>query len=1736
MSTMTEGIGLREAARRYSVELSTIQYWIKQGWVRVLRAPEGPGKSMQLDEVSLLDALSAHRPHTDGGVDSQGTKFGKVGLREASRKYHVDIQTIRTWINESKVSVLQEATGPGKAMILDEETVMAAVENHTFKRNRMEVHLEGSSTGGAPPVGTSPATGGWGPRKSWRAGLVAAVVGALLLVVMMLPATVAGLAVSLSAAESTVLVGERVDITSSVSFTHPEGATVTDGGVTLAISGPQALSVPLPAKSGAFSNTDIATYPKYSSDPDGTGPIAVNDPIGTISGTVTHVNWRFHPGFAYGYGYGYGYTQGANSSIGYDINYYPPTKLFPAPSALTAEYTSSPKLFDAPGGGGGVTADINVSYAFGVGMIPGAPPGSPIVDVAFSPTYNQVVVLVKGMGKYIAAELDPTYGYVNYHLDAAMGAKKALGLAIVTEYGGDTMFVVEWDNLGGSVTHTIKNLYDYSDSTLISVAGAGPTGDVTGFFYNPNNSSFYTVEEQTSSTGQITIWKTDRNSGVTTNFQVSAQSTGGGYNGIGLIDSTAFLGVYGDQAAQIDFISNSVVNDYAIVNPGGDFNATGVTIDSNNNLIYLTNGIDNGIYTASPPGAVVASTTDPTGIAYTTGSSTATSFVLSDSGGAIADYITEIKHASTAGDVVSITGGFARSGLSNTVGFHAPTNNVAALAYLHPYLYTVDNNGSGSPVQYGLYKIDTTNSTSIAATENETSSGSGVWGGWTKVATLSKSTGTIGGMVVAGGKLYLGEDNSKNIHIVQADGTSEGAFLMLDQGGMMAPSGTSSLAYVASADNWETKNIFIVGQYNEFYQIEADASPASGNYQGSMIKKHYTSAGSPPYYMTGMTSTGGLVYALDSDTGALYKGSLPGRPDPEITTAGSYSAQLSVVTTSPSATTTSSAASWTSAKVTALTLAISEPLPNQGYKASDLTSGKVTIEGTVNDPTVTNIAVLADLPSATLIGYDAGDGKEASTFTATADKAQYAMSGLWHFTTTADAAIHDTFSPQIQSHNFLSGTYAYYGANETGTASTSKPNYCKSMPGMPAPPGGQTACMIPDFMQDVSSGSFDTPAVTISADGDASLNFDVWWEVETAADWDNLKLQSCTGTPGSSSASCTNLAQFAATQDLPGGFSAGAILPCAGMGYPACSYVPSLIVLPSGSAGSSPLTSVAFPIPSSVTGSVFFRFNFDSVDPYANHFTGILLDNIEVAGAGSIALASATVDKSTSPPSWTLLMKPEEGENAVTISATHNAYVTGGLSASANATFFLDTNAPTLTMAVMADVTATSSLTVSGTFVEAQPKVIEIYNTIGSGKANSVGKITSFTAGQTAFSKVVTLSEGSNKIEVRIKDKSSQCNTTTSDDCTTTISDNDTVVLDTTAPVLTAGETAYPVGFVSARQGDLGVFQADCTDAAGFGIQHVKMASPVTPTVFDMIFRTDIPGAVQDQWLSGIVGGSAAAKNFLMPMTVPTSVAPGTLSMNIRCTDTAGNTTDAVVQGTIASTLGGFVINLMPGDNIVSLPIIPTAANSSTLETSINTLVAGVVSPVDGAQAIEKILYYDANDTTANSADRWSVWTASTSDTDSLTVMKPGRGYIFQMRASAFKASASIAAGVPATQAPIALRYTGSFLKGGQSIPPVYTIEGKDATNNPAGGTWNLIGLHSEDAELVSNYFQPLESPARIWGSALVYQNKIDFPLSRSEAPTVILGAFSGLVSTDYIQPGQGMWVFALADGTLVPR
>ena len=178
MSENTNELGLREAAKKYGVDPQAIRYWIKQGTVRVTRPASGPGKSMSLDENSVLDALARYRPHLNRNNQNQSRLENSssasetrpqqlgVGLREASRKYGVDVQTIRNWTKSGLVHILQNSEGRGKTMFLDEKCLSNTVQDFRPRRNRIGQSLP-QANGGAPPSSqggpSAPAT-----TPAWR--------------------------------------------------------------------------------------------------------------------------------------------------------------------------------------------------------------------------------------------------------------------------------------------------------------------------------------------------------------------------------------------------------------------------------------------------------------------------------------------------------------------------------------------------------------------------------------------------------------------------------------------------------------------------------------------------------------------------------------------------------------------------------------------------------------------------------------------------------------------------------------------------------------------------------------------------------------------------------------------------------------------------------------------------------------------------------------------------------------------------------------------------------------------------------------------------------------------------------------------------------------------------------------------------------------------------------------------------------------------------------------------------------------------------------------------------------------------------------------------------------------------------------------------------------------------------------------------------------------------------------
>jgi hypothetical protein len=73
----------------------------------------------------------------------------------------------------------------------------------------------------------------------------------------------------------------------------------------------------------------------------------------------------------------------------------------------------------------------------------------------------------------------------------------------------------------------------------------------------------------------------------------------------------------------------------------------------------------------------------------------------------------------------------------------------------------------------------------------------------------------------------------------------------------------------------------------------------------------------------------------------------------------------------------------------------------------------------------------------------------------------------------------------------------------------------------------------------------------------------------------------------------------------------------------------------------------------------------------------------------------------------------------------------------------------------------------------------------------------------------------------------------------------------------------------------------------------------------------------------------------------------------------------------------------------------------------------------------------------------------------------------------------------------------------------------------------------------VTTALQSLESPQRIWGSLLQYNNRLVFtiPDNPGEEPyfEILLGAFQRLLSTEDLTPGYGYWIFMVDDGVITP-
>ncbi len=521
-------------------------------------------------------------------------------------------------------------------------------------------------------------------------------------------------------------------------------------------------------------------------------------------------------------------------------------------------------------------------------------------------------------------------------------------------------------------------------------------------------------------------------------------------------------------------------------------------------------------------------------------------------------------------------------------------------------------------------------------------------------------------------------------------------------------------------------------------------------------------------------------------------------------------------------------------------------------------------------------------------------------------------------------------------------------------------------------------------------------------------------------------------------------------------------------------------------------------------GRTLIRFRFDSRDGIANGDLGWYVDDIVVEGAGFKGKTTATV--ALDPPiiangttwyrSFDTTFTLVEGENEV-ITVGRQPYLPDPagprLFGRDSVTGFLDLTGPALGLSGIDPIVGNPVQALQGTIDDINLASLEIVHeffiapTVTSSK--TVFAITKLPSDGT-FSTPVGLFEGVNTFVATGIDGSGNVSSLTFE-----------ATLDTAGPSLTVQSTTYPLGFKSARAGDLVVFNVTTTD--NIGVERVLIKLPDGRDV-KMPKRDEIPQAVLSQW--------QATGDYVFPLFVPAGTAPGAVELQVTAVDEAANQSQATAQAVVVATLEGFSFNLMPGQNLISLPLKP-----SNDVTAIPDLLGS-----DLLSKIEAIMYYDASSTA------WRMYVPDATSSSDLLTMETGKGYFVKMKDGVHVFDAPLGAGLPQTPRPIVFSYEGEFLAPG-TLPPTYPVEGPG---------WNLVGFHSENVLPVTTALQSLESPDRIWASLLQYDNLIEFTFGEEEeedAIDIVLGAFRRVLPTGDMVPGKGYWLFMVQDGVVVP-
>jgi len=284
---------------------------------------------------------------------------------------------------------------------------------------------------------------------------------------------------------------------------------------------------------------------------------------------------------------------------------------------------------------------------------------------------------------------------------------------------------------------------------------------------------------------------------------------------------------------------------------------------------------------------------------------------------------------------------------------------------------------------------------------------------------------------------------------------------------------------------------------------------------------------------------------------------------------------------------------------------------------------------------------------------------------------------------------------------------------------------------------------------------------------------------------------------------------------------------------------------------------------------------------------------------------------------------------------------------------------------------------------------------------------------------------------------------------------------DTTPPVITSPAITYPFALASARHGDTVTISATVTDDSGTvtGVNATcagLVSSPVTLTK-----------GTGDTW------------------SVTATVASTTTQIDIMAWDAKNNTShDTSLSLVVDPDITGKVINLSPGWNFISLPLIPGVP---TIE---DPAITSVLSGVGNIAHVTRVDYYFNTGTSTG----WQSYVPGSGGL--LATMDDGNGYWMWMNAAD------------------TLTVKGRIMPPAPAVPPTY----------PVYAGWNAIGFKSL-ADMANGTYLGGVTPTVLWGydATTGYFRVCPSPQTHGSA------------TPGNMEVGYGYWAWVTASGTIVP-